>query len=490
MNDPYTLTTDRAGEPELGHQSDTPWRRGRDIAPELGGVWTGAFVMGATERANRAAQQRIARLGVRQQVPLRGEHEPRLVGRRAGCRRDGHGRQCRRPRRWAAGTSTSCRDGLRGAHRAEARHRSRVNAPGTRATTGSRPTPPPRRGARYRATMAQQGDLGYKATSVLLGECGLALAFDRDRLSDLRGVLTPAACMGDALLARFPAAGVIVGDRTAGLTVIARAARNACQPRSKRLVSQARLCNIPATKVDMTWLVSTISSTEIPVQDIASKLGVDEGEVNTAIHTLVPALVGGLQHNVQADDIDSSKLESRRHHAGRQRSARRRRQRRSGRRARGRQDRRQHLRRQRQRPGRLGAGGRRRRQRRPDQEAAADPGSDRARLHRQAAHQGRGAAAPAETQAQAAPGGGGLGDVLGSILGGAAAAVAAATTRSAASSAACSVAARAVGGARRHPRRSARRQEVAARQPARVPSGGPRTPGASGAFASAVAGAS
>ena len=48
MNDPYTLTTDRAGEPELGHQSDTPWRRGRDIAPELGGVWTGAFVMGAT----------------------------------------------------------------------------------------------------------------------------------------------------------------------------------------------------------------------------------------------------------------------------------------------------------------------------------------------------------------------------------------------------------------------------------------------------------
>jgi short subunit dehydrogenase-like uncharacterized protein len=65
-------------------------------------------------------------------------------------------------------------------------------------------------GARYRATMAQQGDPGYKATSVLLGECALALAFDRDRLSDLCGVLTPAACMGDALLARFPAAGVML----------------------------------------------------------------------------------------------------------------------------------------------------------------------------------------------------------------------------------------------------------------------------------------
>jgi short subunit dehydrogenase-like uncharacterized protein len=64
------------------------------------------------------------------------------------------------------------------------------------------------RGARYVARMAQQGDPGYKATSVLLGECGLALAFDSDKLSDLRGVLTPASAMGDALLARFPGAGV------------------------------------------------------------------------------------------------------------------------------------------------------------------------------------------------------------------------------------------------------------------------------------------
>ena len=56
--------------------------------------------------------------------------------------------------------------------------------------------------------MEQQGDPGYKATSVLLGECGLALALDRDKLAELHGVLTPAAAMGDALLARFGAAGV------------------------------------------------------------------------------------------------------------------------------------------------------------------------------------------------------------------------------------------------------------------------------------------
>jgi hypothetical protein len=49
---------------------------------------------------------------------------------------------------------------------------------------------------------------------------------------------------------------------------------------------------------------------QIPVQDIASKIGADEGEVNNAIRTLVPALVGGVQQNVQAEDIDSSELES------------------------------------------------------------------------------------------------------------------------------------------------------------------------------------
>jgi saccharopine dehydrogenase (NAD+, L-lysine-forming) len=47
LEDPYTLSTDRTAEPELGHQSDIPWRRGRQIAPELDGIWTGAFAMAA-----------------------------------------------------------------------------------------------------------------------------------------------------------------------------------------------------------------------------------------------------------------------------------------------------------------------------------------------------------------------------------------------------------------------------------------------------------
>ncbi|PND59409.1 hypothetical protein CRM90_03940 [Mycobacterium sp. ENV421] len=49
---------------------------------------------------------------------------------------------------------------------------------------------------------------------------------------------------------------------------------------------------------------------QIPVADIASRLGAPEGEVNQAIQTLVPALVGSIQHNVVSGDIDSSTLES------------------------------------------------------------------------------------------------------------------------------------------------------------------------------------
>jgi hypothetical protein len=49
---------------------------------------------------------------------------------------------------------------------------------------------------------------------------------------------------------------------------------------------------------------------EIPIQQIAAQLGADEGEVTNVIHTLVPTLLGSVQHNVQSGDIDSSKLES------------------------------------------------------------------------------------------------------------------------------------------------------------------------------------
>ena len=48
---------------------------------------------------------------------------------------------------------------------------------------------------------------------------------------------------------------------------------------------------------------------EIPTQEIAQKLGVDEGAVNSAIQTLVPVLVGGLQQNAQ-DPEHAATIES------------------------------------------------------------------------------------------------------------------------------------------------------------------------------------
>ena len=43
--DPYTLSPDRGAEPELGAQPDLRRRRGRQIAPELTGLWTAGFMM-------------------------------------------------------------------------------------------------------------------------------------------------------------------------------------------------------------------------------------------------------------------------------------------------------------------------------------------------------------------------------------------------------------------------------------------------------------
>ncbi len=48
---------------------------------------------------------------------------------------------------------------------------------------------------------------------------------------------------------------------------------------------------------------------QIPASDIAGKLGVDEAEVDSAIRTLVPVLLTGLQHNSQ-DPEHAGKIES------------------------------------------------------------------------------------------------------------------------------------------------------------------------------------
>ncbi|MEE6178563.1 saccharopine dehydrogenase family protein [Mycobacterium sp. 050134] len=213
--DPYTLTTDRAAEPELGRQPDLPWRRGRQIAPELSGLWTAGFMMGPVNtrivrRSNALLGWPYGRqfrysesmsLGASPLAPL-GSAVVSVIGNAAMALGSRYFRLL--PRRLVervvpkSGSGPSAKTRERGYYRVE-----------TYTTTTT--------GARYVARMDQHGDPGYKATSVLLGECGLALALDRDKLSDLRGVLTPAAAMGDTLLARFPAAGVSLQvDRLGG----------------------------------------------------------------------------------------------------------------------------------------------------------------------------------------------------------------------------------------------------------------------------------
>jgi short subunit dehydrogenase-like uncharacterized protein len=212
MADPYTLTTDRAGEPELGPQPDIGWRKGVQIAPELAGVWTGAFVMGApnariVRRSNALLEWAYGRRFHYAEVLSTGSSPLAPVAAAVGTATNaavmalGSRYFDKLPRRLVErivpkpGTGPNERTRERGHYTVE-----------TYTTTTS--------GARYRATMSQLGDPGYKATAVLLGECGLALALHRDTLPDLRGVLTPAAALGDALLDLLPAADGVTLETT------------------------------------------------------------------------------------------------------------------------------------------------------------------------------------------------------------------------------------------------------------------------------------
>jgi len=62
-------------------------------------------------------------------------------------------------------------------------------------------------GAGYRVVVSAQGDPGYAATSVMLGESALALALDDSDLPERTGVLTPASGIGVRLAERLRLAG-------------------------------------------------------------------------------------------------------------------------------------------------------------------------------------------------------------------------------------------------------------------------------------------
>ncbi|MCV7178271.1 saccharopine dehydrogenase family protein [Mycolicibacterium sphagni] len=204
LDDPYSLSPDRAAEPDLGHQVDLPLLPGQAIAPELAGLWTSGYVMAlyntrCVRRSNALMEWAYGRSFHYTETLIMGSFPGAALagamfnaGITTASRFGGHylrllptGLVDRMTP--AAGTGNDM--GSRGHYRVE-----------TYATTTT--------GRRYRATIAQPADPGYSATAVLAGESALALVLDRDRLPDRHGVLTPASAMGDVLLDRLPAAGV------------------------------------------------------------------------------------------------------------------------------------------------------------------------------------------------------------------------------------------------------------------------------------------
>ncbi|WP_024801923.1 trans-acting enoyl reductase family protein [Nocardia sp. BMG51109] len=206
LSHPYSLSPDKAQDPDVGRQSDQTLARASSIDPSLDG-WVTTFVMAA--------------------------HNTKIVRRSNGLLGWVYGKNFRYRETMSAGKSPAAplvAAGIAGgvvAAMATGAVLSRM-AVGRKVLDRVLPDPgtgPSEKtrlagwftmktfahttsGAKYVCTFSGRGDPGYQATSVLLGESGLSLAFDE--LPDLAGILTPAAAMGDALTERL---------RTAGMTI-------------------------------------------------------------------------------------------------------------------------------------------------------------------------------------------------------------------------------------------------------------------------------
>ena len=204
VQDPYALSPDRAAEPDLGDEGDLGWAR---YDGELR-MWTGPWAMaGINTRV------------VRRSNALQGW----AYGRRFRYREvTGFGAGPAAPALAVAASA-----GAKAAEAGLAFGPSRALLSQLLPAPGRGPGEKTRRtgffriqihtrtsaGARYLGTVEAQGDPGYAATSVMLGETGLCLALDTDQLPGRAGVLTPATAMGAALAARLRSAGHTLATR-------------------------------------------------------------------------------------------------------------------------------------------------------------------------------------------------------------------------------------------------------------------------------------
>jgi short subunit dehydrogenase-like uncharacterized protein len=196
--DPYALSPERAAEPDLGPERDAT----SVFVERETGQWAGPFVMAPFNT-------RI----VRRSNALRGH----AYGRRFRYRElSAYGSGWRGRRRATAMTAAL---GLVVKGMLDPRTRPLVDRLVPK--PGEGPSEEQRRagrfrmdlrtttegGRRYHAVVAAQGDPGYAATAVMLGESALCLALDGDRLPGAGGVLTPVTAMGDLLVDRLRAQG-------------------------------------------------------------------------------------------------------------------------------------------------------------------------------------------------------------------------------------------------------------------------------------------
>jgi short subunit dehydrogenase-like uncharacterized protein len=208
---PYSLSPDRAVEPDLGRQDDILTLRGTDVDPSLRGTLA-PFLMAS--------------------------YNTRVVRRSNALRAWAYGRTFRYREVMSVGTSplapaiaVATKLGLGALIVGLSLPPTRLLLNRLLPKPGEGPSEEARRaghftvdlftrtttGARYTARVKAKGDPGYAATAVMLGESALALVLSRDALPpSAGGVLTPATALGDALVTRLRTAGLeITAGRTA-----------------------------------------------------------------------------------------------------------------------------------------------------------------------------------------------------------------------------------------------------------------------------------
>jgi len=205
---PYSLSPDRANEPDLGRQEDLVTLPGRAVDPALRGTLA-PFLMASynsrvVRRSNALRDWAYGRRFRYREVMSVGASP--LSGLLAAATKAGMGALAvglaLPPTRFVIDRLLP-KPGTGPDEKAREQGHFTIDIFTTTTT-----------GARYTARVKAKGDPGYAATAVMLGESALALVHDRAALPESPGgVLTPATGLGDALITRLRAAGFEIGAR-------------------------------------------------------------------------------------------------------------------------------------------------------------------------------------------------------------------------------------------------------------------------------------